>query len=137
MSERAQAVSGLNTGAVQLLGTKVLVVEDESLIAMFIEDTLSDIGCKVVAVASNLDDAMTKATDIEYDVVMLDVNLAGKDTFTLAEVLSAKNQPFIFSTGYGNAAIPTHLQHVPVLQKPFREADLQEKLQTALTVNRS
>jgi CheY-like chemotaxis protein len=137
MSERAQAVSGLDSVVVTLTGTKVLVVEDESLIAMFIEDTLSDIGCEAVSTASSLDEAMNKVTEIEYDIVMLDVNLAGKDTFALAEILSKKNQRFIFSTGYGNAAIPSHLKHIPVLQKPFREGDLAEKLKTALTMSRS
>lgn len=137
MSERAQAISVSNSVAFELTGTKVLVVEDESLIAMFIEDTLSDIGCETVDVASSLDDAIAKVTEIEWDIVMLDVNLAGKDTFMLAESLSRKNRPFIFSTGYGKTAIPTHLQHVPVLQKPFRESELQEKLQAALVMNRS
>jgi CheY-like chemotaxis protein len=136
MSKPAQSPSGSNTPVLELSGIKVLVIEDESLIAMFIEDTLSDIGCESVAVASNLDDALTKVTEIQCDIVMLDVNLAGKETFKLAEILAEKNQPFIFSTGYGNAVIPTHLRHVPVLQKPFREIDLQEKLQTALTMNR-
>ena len=137
MSERAKAISVSNSVAFELTGTKVLVVEDESLIAMFIEDTLSDIGCETVDVASSLDDAIAKVTEIEWDIVMLDVNLAGKDTFMLAESLSMKNRPFIFSTGYGKTAIPTHLQHVPVLQKPFRESELQEKLQAALVMNRS
>lgn len=137
MSEGAQAVSGLNSVFFELTGTKVLIVEDESLIAMFIEDTLSDIGCEAVSIASSLDDAMTKVTEVECDIVMLDVNLAGKDTFALAETLSKKNRPFIFSTGYGNAAIPAHLKHIPVLQKPFREGELEEKLKTALTMSRS
>ena len=117
--------------------TKVLVIEDEALIAMFIEESLAQIGCVSVAVASNLDDAMQKASEIECDVVMLDLNLAGKETFQLAEFLCQKHQPFIFSTGYGTASVPTHLQHVPILQKPFRESELQEKLQTALTMNQS
>lgn len=137
MSELAQAISDLNNVSFNLMGTKVLVVEDESLIAMFIEETLLDIGCEAVSIASSLDDAMTKVTEVECDIVMLDVNLAGKHTFALAEALSKKNRPFIFSTGYGNAAIPAHLQYVPVLQKPFREGELQEKLQAALTMNRS
>lgn len=137
LSVCAQTVSDLIPVTFGLAGTKVLIVEDEALIAMFIEDTLSDIGCETVAVASNLVDAMTKVAEIQCDIVMLDVNLAGKETFKLAEVLSKKNQPFIFSTGYGNAVIHPHLQHVPVLQKPFRESELREKLQAALRMNRS
>jgi DNA-binding response OmpR family regulator len=137
MAERARAVLNSDTAASGLDGTRVLVVEDESLIAMFIEDTLADIGCEAVYIASSLDDAMNKVTEIEHDIVMLDVNLAGKDTFSLAEVMSKKNQPFIFSTGYGNSAIPSHLKHVPVLQKPFREGELEEKLKAALAMGRS
>lgn len=115
--------------------TKVLIIEDEALIAMFIEESLPQIGCVSVAVVSNLRDAMKKVAEVECDIVMLDVNLAGKDTFQLAEFLSQKHQPFIFSTGYGTSSVPAHLQHVPILQKPFCENELQEKLHTALTMN--
>jgi DNA-binding response OmpR family regulator len=136
MTERIRSISDFDTGPFALAGIKVLIVEDESLIAMFIEDTLSDIGCESVGVSYTLDDAMIKVEEIQCDIVMLDVNLAGRETFKLAELLCDKNQPFIFSTGYGKAVIPSHLEHVPVLQKPFREGDLQEKLRTALSNNK-
>lgn len=125
------------TTNIDLTGTRVLVVEDEPLISMFIEDALADLGCETVAIVSNLTEAMTKAAELQYDIVMLDVNLGGKQTFKLAEFLCERHLPFIFSTGYGSIGIPSHLQHVPVLQKPFQESELREKLQTALAARRS
>lgn len=104
---------------------------------MFIEDTLADIGCEIVATATNLTEAMTKVTEIECDVIMLDVNLSGTQTFKFAESLCERHLPFIFSTGYGIAGIPPHLHHVPVLQKPFQESDLREMLHDVLNAERT
>jgi CheY-like chemotaxis protein len=120
------------TAQSNLAGIRVLIVEDEPLISLFIEDTLTDIGCSTVAVAANLADATTKVQRVEWDVVLLDVNLHGVQSFGLAETLSEKKRPVVFSTGYGIAGIPAHLQHIPVLQKPFQERELIEKLQLAL-----
>ena len=114
-------------------GIKVLVVEDEQIISMFIENSLSDLGCKSITFATNLTDAKNKVAKGDFDVVLLDVNLKGELSFPLAEILSAQHLPFIFSTGYGNFGIPVHLQNVPVLQKPFQENELREKLQLVLT----
>jgi len=114
-------------------GLKVLVVEDEALISMFIEDSLADIGCETVAIASNLTDAKVKVAEVDYDIVVLDVNLGGKQTFELAESLAERQLPFIFSTGYGHAGVPPHLHHVPILQKPFQEGQLKDALLMALT----
>ena len=119
-----------------LAGIRVLVIEDEPLISMYIEDSLSDLGCETVATAANLTDAIHKASAVLCDIIMLDVNLSGKQTFGLAESLFEKHMPFIFSTGYGNPGIPLHLQYVPVLQKPFKDSELKEKLEFALAAAR-
>lgn len=137
MPESSRDPDKANVSHPGLAGIKVLVVEDESLIAMFIEDTLVDIGCETIAVASTLSEAMKKAAETEYDIIMLDVNLAGKQTFQLAEFLCEKRQPFVFSTGYGKAGIPSHLNHVPVLQKPFLAHELGNILQAALLAAQS
>jgi CheY-like chemotaxis protein len=118
-------------------GIRVLVIEDEPLISIFIEDALADIGCEIVAVASSLAEAKSKVETVEWDVVLLDVNLHGIQSFGLAESLSEKNRPFVFSTGYGIAGIPVNLQHIPVLQKPFQERELIEKLALALNAVKS
>lgn len=118
-------------------GVRVLVIEDEPLISLFIEDALVDIGCEIVAVAASLAEATRKVETVAWDVVLLDVNLHGIQSFGLAESLSEKNRPFVFSTGYGIAGIPANLQHVPVLQKPFQERELVEKLALALNAAKS
>ena len=56
---------------------RILIIEDESMITMLLEDTLADMGCQVVAVASQLDEAMEKAASLDFDVAILDVNLNG------------------------------------------------------------
>jgi DNA-binding response OmpR family regulator len=61
-----------------LVGTRVLVVEDEALISMMLEDYLTEIGCEVVATAARLEEALEKARSVSMDVAVLDVNLAGK-----------------------------------------------------------
>ncbi len=115
-----------------LAGIKVLVIEDEPLILMLIEDLLADCGCVIVAVATNLEDAMSRVQEKSFDVAMLDVNLNGKQTFEVAKTIDSMQLPFVFSTGYGSVGIPPHLNHVPVLQKPFGEKELAAALAAVL-----
>ena len=117
-----------------LAGRRVLVIEDESLVAMLIEDVLLDMDCEVAGLASRLHDAMEKAKSLAFDVAILDVNLNGKETFPIAEVLLERGIPFVFATGYGTAVLPGPLQNVPVLHKPFQQRDLETALRTALIV---
>ena len=117
-----------------LAGLRVLIVEDEPLIAMFLEQALTDIGCATVGVANSLDEAAEKSAELTYDFVTLDVHLAGQQTFKFAKLLSQQLTPFIFCTGYGNIIAPPQLQHVPLLQKPFTELELRDKITLALTL---
>jgi CheY-like chemotaxis protein len=107
---------------------KVLVVEDESLVAMLIEDMLSDMGYEVVAVAARFDQALEMARTIGADLAILDLNLAGARTDAVAEILRARGIPFMFATGYGAAGVTAEWSHVPVVQKPFQESDLSRAL---------
>ena len=115
-----------------LTGLRVLVVEDEATISMWMEDVLDELGCKVVATASRLDVAMEKARTVEVDVALLDVNLVGQVSYPVAEILRARNIPFVFATGYGSAGLPAGLEDTPVLSKPF----LRDQLAAALRVGR-
>jgi CheY-like chemotaxis protein len=108
----------------QLEGLRVLVVEDEMMVSMLIEDMLSDLGCAVVGPASRLDEAMQLAREAELDCAVLDVNLGGQPIFPLADLLREMGAPFAFATGYGDAGLRDVDRGSPVLQKPFREADL-------------
>jgi CheY-like chemotaxis protein len=120
----------------ELSGLRVLVVEDESLIAMLIEDALVDLDCTLVAVASNLKDALDKAAALDVDIAILDVNLNGQPVFPVAELLAGRGVPFVFSTGYGAAGVPAAYAAAPVLAKPFEQADVGRALAAARGGNR-
>jgi CheY-like chemotaxis protein len=108
----------------KLDGLKVLVVEDEMMVSMLIEDMLVDLGCTVVGPASRLDEAMQLAREAAIDCAVLDVNLGGQQIFPVADLLRDRGAPFAFATGYGDAGLREVDKGSPVLQKPFREADL-------------
>jgi CheY-like chemotaxis protein len=109
-------------------GLRVLVVEDEALVAMLVEDMLADLGCVVVGPIAELDEALQMVADTEVDCAVLDVNLAGRPIFPVADALKAKGVPFAFASGYGEAGVRDDHRGAPVLQKPFREADLARAL---------
>jgi CheY-like chemotaxis protein len=112
------------TDPTALDGLRVLVVEDEMMVAMLIEDMLTDLGCIVVGPAARLDEAIALANGVEIDCAVLDVNLGGQPIFPLADILRASGKPFAFATGYGDAGLREADRGAPVMQKPFREGDL-------------
>jgi CheY-like chemotaxis protein len=119
----------------QLQGRRVLVVEDELMIAMLVEDMLADLGCAVVGPAHTVEAALkVVAEDPSIDAALLDVNLAGQPVFPVADALRARRAPMVFSTGYGEAGLRDVDAGAPVLQKPFRAGDLAKALQNALGI---
>lgn len=109
-----------------LTGKRVLLVEDEALVAMLVEDMLADHGCILAASASRLTEAISLASDpaLDVDLAILDVNLAGEPVFAVAEALAGRGIPFAFATGYGAAGLPDLWKNRPTLQKPFTSADV-------------
>jgi CheY-like chemotaxis protein len=106
----------------------VLLVEDEMIVSMLIEDMLADLGCTVVGPAFNLGDGMTLARSAQVDCALLDVNLGGERVFPLADLLQEKGARIVYATGYGRAGLRAQDQARPVLQKPFREFELERTL---------
>lgn len=117
-----------------LTGQRVLIVEDEGIVAMVVEDYLEALGCTVVMVAARLEEGVAAARERAIDVAILDVNLAGKVSYPIAEILRGRGIPFLFATGYGTAGLPPELRNVPVLAKPFRQVDLASALVAAHSV---
>ena len=118
-----------------LSGRRVLVVEDESLVAMLLETILEDMGCTPVGPASNVDEGEAIARDtVDLDAALLDVNLAGRQVFPVAAVLKARGVPFVFSTGYGESGLPDEWRGNPTIQTPFTEAAVRDALMQALGV---
>ena len=117
----------------QFTGRRVLVVEDEAMIAMLMEDMLADLGCQVLGPAYAIGQALELVSEHEViDVAILDVNLAGVPVFEVADVLRARRIPLVFSTGYGEGGLRKVDQGDTVLGKPFRTEDLAIALRQAL-----
>lgn len=116
----------------KLAGKRVLVVEDESLVSMMLEDYLEELGCVLAGSAARLPSAQDAARTLTFDVAVLDVNLDGQESFSVADILTRRNIPFVFSTGYGGGGLPDRLKGTPVLQKPFLQADLARVLSRVL-----
>jgi PAS domain S-box-containing protein len=102
-----------------LQGKRILVIEDEPLVAMDVESTLATAGCEVVGPAATLERARLLIEGSDCDAVLLDVNLAGQPVDELATLLTRKNRPFAFVTGYGREALPSGFRGTVVLGKPF------------------
>lgn len=114
-------------------GRRVLVVEDESLVAMLLETILEDMGCVPVGPAATVEDGLEMATGSEpLDAALLDVNVAGRQVFPIAEALRERKVPFVFSTGYGEGGLPDEWRGQPTLQKPFTEAAVRDALMKAM-----
>lgn len=107
-----------------LKGLRVLLVEDQMIVAMQVEDVLREAGCEVIGPAGTLHTAMTLAQSEALDAAVLDINLDGEKTFPLAEQLQRRNIPFILATGYGESVLPQKWRDLPRLSKPFRGEQL-------------
>jgi CheY-like chemotaxis protein len=107
---------------------RVLVVEDEGLVAMMLEDFLRDLGCEVAGSAATISQALAWIdAGGEADAALLDVNVAGESVFPVADALAAKGVAIAFTTGYGEGYDP-RFRNAVVLGKPIR----QDRLEAAL-----
>lgn len=107
---------------------RVLLVEDEALVAMLLEDVLDTLGHRVIGPVARLGKAVTMAREEALDVGILDVNLAGQEVYPVADALAARGIPFIFVTGYGESALRAPYGGRPILAKPFRLDQISEIL---------
>jgi len=108
-----------------LRGERILVVEDETLVAVELRLALSDAGAEVIGPAASLADAKRLLAAGRPTAAVLDVNLGGERIDSLADLLMAQRVPMVFVTGYGAAgALPERLRHLRVLQKPLDPAVL-------------
>jgi len=108
-----------------LAGNRMLLVEDEALVAMVMRDMLSELGFDVVGPFSRETDAAVAAREERLDAAVLDINLDGEMAYSIADLLAARGIPFVFVTGYGAESIDGRFAHVPVLQKPVERAVLE------------
>src|SRR5207302_219720 len=107
-------------------GNRVLLVEDEILVAMMMRDILSELGLSVIGPFSRLSDAMVAAVHDGIDAGIIDINLGGEFVYPVADVLVARQVPFVFVTGYGVESIDSRFAHVPIIKKPVQRQALQQ-----------
>jgi PAS domain S-box-containing protein len=107
-----------------LKGKRILIIEDEPLVSMDMESSLTAAGCEIVGPAGTLEKAKLLVDDSNYDAALVDANLAGHPVDELAAALTQKNCPFAFVTGYGRDALPRGFREGIVLGKPFSQDQL-------------
>jgi len=107
-------------------GNRVLLVEDEILVAMMMKDILTELGFSVIGPFSRLAEAMVAAVHDNIDAGIIDVNLGGEFVYPVADVLAAREIPFVFITGYGVESIDSRFGYVPIVKKPVQRQVLQK-----------
>lgn len=108
----------------RLKDLRVLVVEDEALIALQLEDMLTELGCAVIGPASRVGQALELLDGEPVEAAVLDVNIAGELVYPVADALKNRGLPYIFVTGYGASGLTEPYRRHPVLEKPFARREL-------------
>ena len=103
---------------------RVLVVEDELMVAMGLEMALADAGYEIAGPFGRLEQALEAAATEDVDCALLDVNVRGADVYPVADILAARRIPFAFVTGYGRNSLPPGRATATVLAKPFKMENL-------------
>jgi len=119
--------NGAGIGLEHMKKPRVLLVEDEALVAMMIQETLIDFGFQVVGPVSTASEALAAARNSNFDAAVLDINLGDGLVYTVAEILGKRGVPFVFVTGYDADSVDPRFSGVPVLQKPI-ERDMLQKI---------
>lgn len=134
MSNRRRALGAVEEKSLNSLppGTRILIVEDDAIIAMTAEDMLEEVGCTTAAVAVTVTEALARAEDTEFDLALLDLNLKDEVSLPVAALLRAKGKPFIFATGYDGVPADSGFADAPFISKPYRMEQLAAMIANAL-----
>ena len=107
---------------------RVLIVEDEPLLALSLEDMLTELGYVVIGIATRIENALTLAERSEFELAILDINLAGSNSFPVADILRERRKPFIFTSGYGAQGLVDRYHGILLLTKPYSLKELEQIL---------
>lgn len=128
----------MNQVAAKLAGRRILVVEDDYLVAADLTESLESAGALVVGPAGSVDEAMRLLSNgnEHLDGAVLDINLRDARVYPVADVLEAQQVPYIFTSGYDSSAISVSYTHAPRIEKPVDAVQLIHWLSN-LTATRS
>lgn len=114
---------------------RILILEDEMLLAINLEDMLVELGHEVVAIAARIPQALTLAASSDIDLAILDLNLAGTMSFPVADLLRQRGISFMFSTGYGSHGLTENYRQEFVLAKPYSIRELETAINSVVSVH--
>jgi DNA-binding response OmpR family regulator len=103
---------------------KVLIVEDEPIVAFEIENILQEAGFEIVGCVGSLNKALATLKDTDCDIAVLDANLRGDSAAPMAMALRERGRPFLFVSGFERANLPAAFLDEPLLAKPFEPGEL-------------
>lgn len=110
--------------------SRILIVEDEAVIAMMLEMILEELDCEIVQIAGNVQDALTAAQDAHFDYAFIDINLNGQKAHVLPNLLTHRQKRFAFVTGYGEPGVLAAYASAPIVSKPFSKTTIAAALDT-------
>jgi DNA-binding response OmpR family regulator len=116
----------------RLAGKRVLIVEDEQLLVGYLADAMAAEGAEVIEPVATVNAALDAIAYTPLDNVTLDLKLPGEMTFRVADVLAARNIPFVFLTGYGAADVPARHANVSRVEKPVAPGVVCRPLEAAI-----
>lgn len=119
-----------------LSGKRILVVEDEVLIAVMVTDMLAGLGATVVGPATTIEAGLSLAGSETFDAAVLDINVRGERIDPIADLLVARGIPMLFATGYGMAAVAER-RNAFVIDKPYTQERLANSLTQAMAVSKA
>jgi CheY-like chemotaxis protein len=104
--------------------SRLLLVEDELMVGMFMQDLLKTLGYQSTNPIGRLSDAIAAASNERFAGAVLDMNLNGEFVYPLADLLTKQEVPFVFVTGYASNSVDPRFSSVPILQKPVLQDEL-------------
>jgi DNA-binding response OmpR family regulator len=120
-----------------LAGKRILLVEDDAFIMMALDEMLTEQGLTVAGTARSLPAALTLATSDTFDLALLDVNIGREKIDPVADALTARGCPFVFTTGCGRSGLPEAYLDRAIVEKPFYIEEILKALREELASNDS